>query len=125
MNPTTLAFLGDAYYELSVRRRLAHGGGSYAADRLHKEAVRYVNAAAQAKALRGLTARGDLSEEELELVRKARNRKPKSVPKNTDPVDYKLATAFEALLGYHYMEDREDRAEELTGLAISIIDGEA
>jgi len=125
MNPATLAFLGDAYYELSVRRRLALSGGSYAADRLHKEAVHYVNAAAQAKAMRGLKARDGLSEEELELVRKARNRKPKSVPKHTDPVDYKLATAFEALLGYHYIEGREGRAEELTELAISIIDGEA
>ena len=123
MNPATQAFLGDAFFELSVRRRLAESGGTYAADKLHKEAVRYVNAAAQAKALRGLTERGLLAEEELDIVRKARNRKPKSVPKHTDPVDYKLATAFEALLGYHYAEGREDRAEEIAGLAIGIVDG--
>ena len=122
MNPTTQAFLGDAFFELSVRRRLAGSGGIYAADKLHKEAVRYVNAAAQAKAIRGLTGRGALSPEELEVVRKARNRKPKSVPKHTDPLDYKLATAFEALLGYHYAEGREERAEELAGLAIRIVD---
>ena len=116
-----MAFLGDAFYELSVRRRLAESGGTYAADRLHKESVRYVNAAAQAKALRGLKEQGLLTEEELEIVRKARNRKPKSIPKHADPVEYKLATAFEALLGYHYADGREERAEELAGLAIDII----
>ena len=124
LNTTTLAFLGDAFYELSVRRRLAEGGGHYAADKLHKSAVHYVKAESQAKAIRCLTYRGLLSEDELDLVRRARNRKPKSVPKNADPLDYKLATAFEALLGYHYIEGREERAEELTGTAMKIIDGE-
>jgi len=122
MNPATQAFLGDAFFELSVRRRLCEGGGTYAADKLHKEAVRYVNAASQAKALRGLKERGLLSEQELEVVRKARNKKPKSIPKHTDPVEYKLATAFEALLGCHYAEGRGERAEELAGLAMQVID---
>jgi len=120
---TTLAFLGDAFFELVVRRGLALNGGTYAADRLQKEAVHYVNAASQAKALRGLTEQEALTEEELEIVRRARNRKPKSVPKHTDPVDYKLATAFEALLGWHYIENRAERAEALCALAILIVDG--
>jgi len=124
LNPTAQAFLGDAFFELSVRRRLVERGGAGAADRLHLAAVRYVNASSQAKAMRGLTMQNVLTDEELEVVRKARNRKPKSVPKNTDPVDYKLATAFEALLGYHYMEGRENRAEALTGLAMDILDGQ-
>jgi len=123
LNPTTLAFLGDAFYELTVRRRLAESGGSYAADKLHAAAVRYVNASSQARALRGLIEKGALSEEELDLVRRARNRKPKSFPKHTDPVDYKYATAFEALLGYHYMDGREDRAAELATLAMGMADG--
>ena len=123
MNLTTLAFLGDAFFELSVRRRLAERGGIYAADRLHLEAVRYVRASAQAKAVRALAGQGALTEEEADIVRRARNRKPKSVPKNADPLDYKLATAFEALLGYHYIAGRSERAEELAGLAASIIDG--
>ena len=122
MNTVTLAFLGDAFYELSVRRRLAEGGVAQAADRLHLAAVRYVRAASQAEALRGLVAQGALTGEELEVVRKARNRKPKSVPKNSDPLEYKFATAFEALLGYHYIEGRTDRAEALAGLAMGIVD---
>jgi len=122
LNTTTQAFLGDAFFALSVRRRLVEGGGSFAADKLHAAAVRYVNAISQAKAMRGLAEQGVLSEQELDVVRRARNRKPKSVPKHTNPLDYKLATAFEALLGYHYAEGRSDRAEELAGLAIKIMD---
>ena len=124
MNTVTLAFLGDAFYELSVRRRISgNGTAPQQADRLHFLAVHYVKASAQAMALRELTARGVLSNDELDVARKARNRKPKSIPKNADPLEYKLATAFEALLGYHYIGGREGRAEELTELAMGVIDG--
>jgi len=123
LNSVTLAFLGDAFFELSVRRRLVESGGISAADRLHLAAVRYVNASSQATAIRGMIGLNILSEDELEIVRKARNHKPKSMPKNADPVDYKLATSFEALLGYHCNEGRDERAEALSELAMKIIDG--
>ena len=119
-----MAFLGDAFFELSVRRRLIDCGESYAADKLHLLAVHYVNASAQAKAIKGLIGQGVLTDEEQDVVRRARNRKPKTIPKNADPLDYKLATGFEALLGYHYYAGSTERAEELTGLAIRIIDGD-
>ena len=122
MNPSGLAYLGDAFYELSVRRRLMERGEAYKADMLHLAAVRYVKAASQAKAMRTLVKQGLLSDEELDVMRKARNRKPKTIPKNSDPLEYKTATAFEALLGYHYFEGRADRAEELAALAMSAID---
>ena len=122
VNSVTQAFMGDAVYELIVRCRLVEGGRTFAADRLHREAVRYVKAASQAAALRVITSRGLLSVEEAEVVRKARNRKPKTVPKNTDPVDYKLATGLEALLGFHYLAGRTERAEELVSFAMAIID---
>ncbi len=120
---TTLAFLGDAFFELTVRRRLTERGGTYAADKLHAAAVRYVKASSQAKAVRGLIASGLLDEEELDVVRRARNRKPKSIPKNADPVDYRYATAFEALIGYHYMAGRTEEAERRSAQAMEIIDG--
>ncbi|MCL2111158.1 MAG: ribonuclease III [Clostridiales bacterium] len=123
MNTVTLAFLGDAFFELSVRRRLAESGSVLAADRLHRTAVRYVKASSQAAAIRSIMSREELSEDELDVVRRARNRKPKSVPKNTDPVDYKLATGFEALIGQHYIAGNTGRAEELVGMAMGIIDG--
>jgi len=119
-----MAFLGDAFYELSVRSMLVGKGRAYNADRLHMAAVKYVKAQAQARAVRGMTADGLLSEEELDVIRRARNHKPKSYPKNADPVDYKLATAFEALLGWNFVAGRKERAEELAALAIRVIDGE-
>ena len=124
LDSVTQAFLGDAFYELCVRRRLAGHPESYAADKLHSEAVKYVKASSQAKALKAMTKEGMLSEEELDISRKARNRKPKSIPKNADPLEYKQATAFEALLGWHYAEGRQDRAEELAEQAMRIIDNE-
>ena len=123
MDPISLAFLGDAFYELSVRRRLVESGRAHTADKLHLAAVHYVKARSQAKAIRIIIEQGVLSDEEFDVVRKARNRKPKTVPKNVDPLDYKLATAFEALLGYHYADGRADRAEELTAMAMAVIDG--
>ena len=122
MNSVTLAFVGDAFFELIVRRRLAERGAVLAADKLHFAAVHYVSASSQAKAMRVLIEKGGLSEDESEVVRKARNRKPKTVPKHTSPIDYKHASAFEALLGYHYVEGRLSRAEELSRLAMEIID---
>ena len=122
MNSVTQAFLGDAFFELIVRRRLVERGGSWPADKLHFAAVHYVSASSQAKAMYALIEKGILTEEETEVVRKARNRKPKTVPKHTAPLDYKHASAFEALLGYHYIGGRTDRAEMLSDLAMMIID---
>ena len=124
LDPVSQAFLGDAFYELFVRCRLVENGEVYSADKLHSAAVRYVKASSQAKSVRAFAGQGILSEEEAGIVRKARNRKPKTVPKNADPLDYKLATAFEALLGYHYSEGRIARAEELAEKAMAVIDSE-
>jgi ribonuclease-3 family protein len=125
LNTVSWAFLGDAFFELSVRRKIVGSGRTCVAERLHFDAVKYVKASSQALAIRGLIKQDVLTEEELEVVRKARNHKPKSMPKNADPMDYKLATAFEALLGWHYLDGRVDRAEELAELAMRTIDGSA
>jgi len=63
-----------------------------------------------------------LSEEEISLVKRARNHKSASKPKNADPVIYKLATAFEALIGFLYLEENTDRLEEVIARAIAIIE---
>ena len=121
MNSVTLAFLGDAFFELIVRRKLAERSVAWSADKLHFAAVHYVSASSQAKAMRALIEKGILADDETEIVRKARNRKPKTVPKHTTPLEYKHASAFEALLGYHYIEGDLARAEELSELAMEII----
>ena len=120
----TLAFFGDAVYELAVRRALVLQGGVYAADKLHRAAVRYVKASAQAKAMRAILAMDDngLDEEALAVVRRARNHKPKTVPKNADPVDYKMATALEALIGYLSLEGLDEKAGAVIDMSMKIID---
>ena len=81
-------------------------------DALHKRAVRYVRADGQAKALRAMMRDGFLSEAEEALVRRARNHKSASKPKNADAMDYKYATALEALIGYWYLCARADADED-------------
>lgn len=110
LNTTALAFLGDAVYETFIRNRVLEKGEVHA-DMLHRKAVRYVQASSQAKALRKLLP--ILTEEETALVKRARNRKSASKPKNADPVDYKLATAFEALIGFLYLSHQEERLRQI------------
>ncbi len=110
MNTTALAFLGDAVYETYVRNHLIQTMPADA-DKLHRAAVKYVRAEAQAGAMKQLL--NNLSEEELGLVKRARNKKISTKPKNADPVLYKWATAFEALIGYLYLSDSRARMEEI------------
>ncbi|QOX65465.1 ribonuclease III [Anoxybacterium hadale] len=119
MNTTALAFMGDAVYEIYVRKHVMERG-LINADILHREAVRFVRADAQAAALKLLMDK--LSESELNLVKRARNKKSATKPRNADPVDYKLATAFEALVGFLYLSQNHERMEELIDQTIDLIE---
>ncbi len=121
INTTALAFIGDAVYEVFIRNRVLCKYGQNA-DRLHREAVRYVKADAQAEVVRRLTEEGFLTEEEENLVRRARNRRIKSKARGASPMDYKLATAFEALIGCLHLSGRSERAEEVMEKAAEIIE---
>ena len=118
-NSIALAFLGDAVYEKFIRERILRGG-SVGADRMHREAVRYVKASAQEQALRAMQE--DLTQTEADVVRRARNHKITSKPKNADPVTYKMATAFEALLGYLYLQGETERLEAVMRRAAETIE---
>jgi ribonuclease-3 family protein len=118
-NSIALAFLGDAVYEKFIRERIVRHG-FVGADRMHKEAVHYVKAAAQEHALRAMM--DGLSETEADVVRHARNHKITSKPKNADPLTYKMATAFEALLGYLYLSGQEERLTEIMEQAAAIVE---
>ncbi len=121
INTTALAFLGDAVYEVYIRKHVMKGGQQHA-DRLHREAVRYVRAAGQARALKALMAEETLTEEELRLVKRARNHKAGSKARSADAVTYKLATAFEALIGFLYLDGREERLGEIIERAVKEIE---
>ena len=118
-NTTALAFMGDAVYEVYIRKHVMESGQQNA-DRLHRMAVGYVRAEAQAKALKKIY--DALSGDEQELVKRARNRKSTSRPQNADPVAYKLATAFEALVGHLYITGNPERMEEIIRLAVAAIE---
>ena len=89
-------------------------------DALHHGTVQFVNAEAQALAIKAMA--DDLTEEEQAVVRRARNHKPHSVPKHADVMDYKWATAFEALVGYLYLTGETEEMEKVIRRAITVIE---
>ncbi|MCI8608477.1 MAG: ribonuclease III [Firmicutes bacterium] len=119
MNTTALAYIGDAVYEVYVRKHVMERETVHV-DKLHQRSIRFVKAESQARAVRRLMAEDFLSEEEASLVKRARNHRTASKPKNADPVDYKLATAFEALVGALYLDGEIGRMDEIIAQAMKI-----
>lgn len=116
-----LAYVGDAVYELHIRGMLALHG-NVPTGKLHKEAVRYVNAHTQARIAEELEK--DLTEKERAIVRRGKNAKPHSMSKNADPAEHAKATGFEALLGYLYLSREEARLREILEESVRIADTE-
>lgn len=112
INVLVLAYLGDTIYENYVRRFLIKSGLGNVND-LQKEAVNYVSAKSQADFLMKLLDEGFLTDEEVIVVKRARNYKTTSHPKNCDIVTYKYATGLESLIGYLDLENRNDRIDEI------------
>ncbi|AJY75251.1 Mini-ribonuclease 3 [Paenibacillus beijingensis] len=114
MNPVVLAYAGDAVFELLVRQYLI-SKPNHKSNHLHREATQYVSAKAQCALLQRWAPL--LTEEEADMVRRGRNAKSGSAPKNADPADYRQATALECLVGYLYYMGRSDRLRELMAVA--------
>ena len=110
-----LAYVGDAVYELAVRSLLV-AGGRIKVGKLHQEAVGYVNASAQAEALRVLDGR--LTEQETAVVRRGRNAKSAHTPRRTAVMDYRRSTALECLLGYLFLKGDGARLEEILRITL-------
>lgn len=113
-----LAYIGDAVYELEVRRSLIEKG-YYRGNRLHKEAIRRVNANVQSKLIMSIL--DDLSPEEADVFRRGRNTKPKYIPKKSNITEYTNATGLEALMGYLYLKENLARIREIVALLEDII----
>jgi ribonuclease-3 family protein len=112
LNSLALAYMGDAVYETYVRRHLLQSG-KVKPNSLHREGTTYVSAKAQCQVLFRMMDEHLLTEEELAVVKRGRNAKSGTVPKNTDVQTYHYSTAFEALLGFLYLTERTERLEEL------------
>lgn len=103
--PLTLAYIGDAVYELYVRQNLlSHSSKVHT---MHKLAIKRVNNNTQARVLALIMAQ--LDEEELSVAKRGRNAKSGQVPKNADVVTYRQSTGLEALVGYLYLKNKEER----------------
>ena len=112
INIVTLAYLGDAIYEIYIRESLIEQGIAKV-EELQKSATKYVSAKGQASILTNLLENNLLTEEEIDVVKRGRNYKRSSHPKHTDIITYKLSTGFEALIGYLYLSNNHQRLEEI------------
>jgi len=120
LNGLALAYIGDAVYELHVREFLMQDGQADP-NKLHRQAVTYVSAKAQADVVWYWQENGFLSEEEERILKRGRNAKSRSTPKNMSVHVYRYSTGFEALIGYHYLLKNEERLEELLASAIQVL----
>jgi ribonuclease-3 family protein len=112
INVLALAYLGDSVYEIYIRNFLI-SKGLEKVKLLQEEAVKYVSAKSQAAFLTKMIENNFLTEEELSIVYRARNHKGSRHPKHTDIITYKYSTGFEALIGYLYLENKNDRIKEI------------
>lgn len=112
VNVLVLAYLGDTIYEDYIRKFLINKGLNKVND-LQKEASNYVSAKNQANFLKNMIDNEIFNEEELSVIRRARNNKSNSHPKNCDIVTYKHATALEAVIGYLELKNNKSRIDEI------------
>lgn len=110
-NVLTLAYIGDAVYEIYIREFLIDKGITKVND-LQKNAIKYVSAKSQANFLMNLINQNFFNDIELEIIKRARNHKSR-IPKNTDIITYKHATSLEAVIGYLYLEKNNNRLNQL------------
>lgn len=117
-SPLTLAYIGDAAYELVIRTMVVEKGNRQASQ-LHRLTTSYVKAQAQAAMIEALEP--ELTEEELAIYKRGRNAKSYTSAKNASILDYRKATGLEALIGYLYLSGREERVLFLIKEGISRI----
>ncbi len=120
-SPLSLAFIGDAYMSLVIRRMLLEKG-DMPVGKFHKASVKYVSADAQAAVYEALIEKNMLTEEEQEIMHRGRNHAHPS-GRGTDFAAYKRATGLESLIGYLYMSGNADRADELIRFGAEYVEG--
>lgn len=121
MNGLTLAYLGDALYEVSIRKHVIAKGYT-SVKILHNQAVKYTSAIAQATIIEEMIKLNYLTEEELTIFKRGRNNSSTG-RKNVDAKTYTISTGFEAVIGYLSLNN-EDRLNEVIAKSIAIIEKE-
>ena len=121
-SPLVLAYMGDAVWELIVRMKIVREGNRQV-NRMHHDAVRYVKAEAQARMIRLIEP--ELTPREAGVYRRGRNAHSNTMAKNASMIDYRMATGFEALVGYLWLNGEEERLMSLLRLAVARLEGKA
>jgi len=121
MSPLKLAYLGDAIYEAYIRVYVI-SKVELSTHEMSQLTIKYVNAGAQATMVHKLKEM--FTEEEWTIIKRGRNQKTSSVPKNASVSDYRYATGFEALMGYLYLLDQKERIYEIIQLIIEYVEDE-
>lgn len=116
-SPLSLAYIGDAVYDLVIRTVVVERGNT-SANKLHKKTVTYVNARMQARMIEALM--DELTEEERTVYRRGRNAKSYTTAKNATVIEYRKATGFEALCGYLYLTGKQERMLALIKRAVRL-----
>ena len=116
----TLAYIGDAVYEVYIRDFLIRSGQTRP-NQLHRMATHYVSAKAQHYLIELMQAENILTETELSMYKRGRNAKSHTGAKNTLVAIYRSSTGFEALMGYLHMTEQKERMEELIKWSIERI----
>lgn len=117
-SPLTLAYIGDAIYDLVIRTIVVERGNT-SANRLHRKTVNYVNARVQSQMIEVLM--DELTEEERGIYKRGRNAKSYTTAKNASVMEYRRATGFEALCGYLYLTGKQERMLVLVKRAIELV----
>jgi len=115
-SPLVLAYIGDAVYGVFVRSMLI-SQGRFSVHKLHKLSIDFVKAKSQSDIVHKILE--SLTTEEQDVVRRGRNAKSGTIPKNADVTEYKYATGFEALIGYLFLKKDHDRLREVLEMSIA------
>ncbi|MDU4884813.1 MAG: ribonuclease III domain-containing protein [Clostridium celatum] len=118
LNPLQLALIGDGVYELFIRNSILSKNLELSAHKMHVKAIGYVKAKSQSSIMHEIEDK--LTENESYIFKRGRNAKSATVPKNADVRDYRMATGFEALVGYLYLIGDTERLEFIFNTALSI-----
>ncbi|MDD5603505.1 MAG: ribonuclease III domain-containing protein [Eubacteriales bacterium] len=113
--PLILAYIGDAVYEMYVRTILVKGKRN-TVHNLHRMSTDYVKAKAQSDIIHAIM--NELTQEEADVVRRGRNAKSGTIPKNADVTEYKYATGLESLIGFLYLRGMNSRLIEILELCV-------
>ena len=122
INPLALAYLGDGVFEVYVREYLIVDQEITKPDLLQKAAIQFVSAKAQAAFMKEAMLHEWVDEDEIRIYKRGRNAKSATVPKNADVRDYRMATGFEALVGYLYLSGKKDRLEFIFNKSIEMME---